>query len=159
MRRELTPEELTYLLQHVEHAAGANYRLSGPVRAMAYRVALGTGFRAQELRSLTPASFDLDGDPPTVTVAAAYSKRRRLDAQPIRADLAELYAALAAGVSSGTNKCFGCRTTPRRCFNVIWQRPERLGWPKQPRTTEHERREQSDFLRYQNAAGDVADFH
>ena len=41
---------------------------------MAYRVALGTGFRVKELRSLTPASFDLDGDPPTVTVAAAYSQ-------------------------------------------------------------------------------------
>ncbi len=89
-RRELTPEELTYLLQHVENAVGENYRLSGPVRAMAYRVALGTGFRAKELRSLTPASFNLDGDPPTVTVAAAYSKRRRLDAQPIRPDLAEV---------------------------------------------------------------------
>jgi len=62
----------------------------GPDRAMAYRVALGTGFRAKELRSLTPASFDLDADPPTVTVTAGYSKRRRQDVQPIRPDLAEL---------------------------------------------------------------------
>lgn len=47
------------------------------VRAMAYRVALGTGFRVNELRSLTVASFDLDTDTPTVTVDAVHSKRRR----------------------------------------------------------------------------------
>jgi integrase len=65
-------------------------RLHLPGRAMLYRVALGTGFRLSELRSLTPESFDLDADPPTVTVEAAYSKRRRQDEQPIRRDLAEL---------------------------------------------------------------------
>ena len=37
---------------------------------MAYRLALGPGFRAKELRSMTPASFDLDSSPPTVTVTA-----------------------------------------------------------------------------------------
>ena len=52
-------------------------------------MAAGTGFRANELRSLTPESFDLDADPPTVTVQAAYSKRRRDDVQPIRPDLAD----------------------------------------------------------------------
>lgn len=34
--------------------------MSGPDRAMLYRLAAGTGFRAGELRSLTPASFDLE---------------------------------------------------------------------------------------------------
>ena len=55
------------------------YKLPGPDRAMLYRVAAVTGFRANELRSLTPESFDLDSDLPAVTVAAAYSKRRRDD--------------------------------------------------------------------------------
>ena len=54
---------------------------------MAYRV--GTSFRAAEMRSLTPHSFDLDLDPPTVTAGAAYSKRRSEDVQPIRTDLAK----------------------------------------------------------------------
>ena len=57
---------------------------SGPDRAMLYRLAMATGFRANELRTLTPEAFDLDGDPPTVTVKAAYSKRRRNDVQPIQ---------------------------------------------------------------------------
>ena len=63
--------------------------LSGPDRARLYALALGTGFRAAELGSLTPESFHLDSDPPTATVKAGYSKRRRDDVQPIRGDLAE----------------------------------------------------------------------
>lgn len=46
---------------------------------MLYRVASGTGFRANELRSITPESFDLDADPPTITLAAASRKRHRAD--------------------------------------------------------------------------------
>jgi hypothetical protein len=52
-------------------------RVSGPDRAVAYRLAVGTGFRTGELASPTPESFDLNADPPTVTVLASYSKRRR----------------------------------------------------------------------------------
>ena len=55
---------------------------------MLYTLAVSTGLRAGEIRSLTPTSFDLDADSPTVTVAAAYSKRRREDVQPIRGDFA-----------------------------------------------------------------------
>jgi integrase len=89
-RREVTPDELTYLLAFVERHTLAAHKLPGPDRAVLYRVALGTGFRVNELRSLTPASFSLDSNPPTVTVEAAYSKRRRRDVQPIRRDLADL---------------------------------------------------------------------
>jgi len=55
---------------------------------MLYRLAMETGLRAGELRSLTVSSFDLGNC--TVTVEAAYSKRRRRDIQPIQTDLAEL---------------------------------------------------------------------
>ncbi len=57
---------------------------------MLYRLAAQTGFRRHELRSLTPRSFDLDGNPPTVTVRAAYGKHRRDDLQPIPEALAAL---------------------------------------------------------------------
>ena len=56
---------------------------------MAYRIAVGTGLRANEIRTLTPESFDLDGEPPSVTVEAAYSKHRRQDVQPMPRGLAE----------------------------------------------------------------------
>jgi integrase len=87
-RRAFTDDEVGRLLDVAERGPVV-LGMAGPDRAMAYRTALGSGFRAGELRSLTPESFDLDGDPPTVTVAAAYSKRRRRDVQPIRRDLAE----------------------------------------------------------------------
>jgi excisionase family DNA binding protein len=63
--------------------------LGGAARLVLYTLAAHTGFRARELASLTPASFDLLTDPPTVTVEATISKRRRRDVQPLRVDVAE----------------------------------------------------------------------
>ena len=61
--------------------------LDGTTRATLYRVAAMTGLRASELASLTPASFDLTADPPTITVDAACSKHRREDVLPLHLDL------------------------------------------------------------------------
>ena len=61
-----------------------------------------TGLRAGELRSLTRASFDLDAEPPTVTVAAAYSKRRRDDTLILRSELAEDVRAYLCGKAPAT---------------------------------------------------------
>jgi integrase len=78
--------------------AGKSFRgLTGADRLVLYTLAANTGFRAGELASLTPASFDFDPDAPHVTVGAAYSKRRRRDRQPLRADVAELLRAYTAG--------------------------------------------------------------
>ena len=88
-RRALSADEQARLVRAAE-AGRVVMRLAGPDRAMLYRIALGTGFRAAEIRSLVGRSFDLDGSPPTITVAAAYSKHRRDDVQPIRVDLAEV---------------------------------------------------------------------
>ncbi|MGD0041310.1 MAG: hypothetical protein ABSE84_12965 [Isosphaeraceae bacterium] len=48
--------------------------MTGPDRAMLYALAAGTGFRREELRTLTPEQFNLDSDPPTVRVLACYAK-------------------------------------------------------------------------------------
>jgi integrase len=72
-------------------AGGGTFRgLTGADRLVVYTLAANTGFRAGELASLSPASFALDGERPTVTVGAAYSKRKRKDVQPLRADVVEL---------------------------------------------------------------------
>ena len=86
-RRALDAGDQARLVRAAE-AGPVVMRLAGVDRAMLYRIALGTGFRAAEIRSLTPRAFHLDDSPPTVTVAAAYSKHRRDDVQPIRPDLA-----------------------------------------------------------------------
>ena len=88
-RRDLSPDELAALIEAAEHGSVV-LGITGPDRAIAYRLAAGTGFRVGELRSLTPGAFNLDADPPTVTVEAGYSKRRRADEQPIREDLADV---------------------------------------------------------------------
>ncbi len=90
VRRELTAEEFERLIDATERRTMPQLNLSGPDRAMLYRLAVGTGFRASELRSLATSSFGLDAEPPTVTVEAAHSKRRRTDCQPIRQDLSEV---------------------------------------------------------------------
>ncbi len=88
-RRILPPDEFAAFLE-AARAGGTVRSLCGLDRATLYIVAAYTGFRASELASLTPESFDLNADPRTVTVEASYSKRRRRDTQPLRSDLATL---------------------------------------------------------------------
>ncbi len=71
-------------------------RMTGTVRAQCYRVAMGTGFRASEVRSLERSGIDLDGA--TATVRAAFVKNRKLATQPLPPWLVEeLRAYFAAG--------------------------------------------------------------
>ena len=88
-RRALTQAEFDRL---VEATAGNKpfRRLSGVDRLVLYVFAANTGFRAEELGSLTPRSFRLDDVPPTATVRAADAKNRRKAVQVLRADVAEM---------------------------------------------------------------------
>jgi hypothetical protein len=105
---------------------------------MLYRLAMGTGFRANELRSLTPRSFNLDGDPPTVTVKAGCSKHRREDVQPIRSELANALRPWVASKPSG-RPVFGKLT--QHTAEMLRVDLEAAGLP------------------YEDASGRVADFH
>jgi integrase len=88
-RRTLVPAQIAKLIGAARQ--GRQFReLSGGDRAVLYQVAVNTGLRASELGSLTTHSFKLDAVPPTVTVEAGYSKRRRRDVLPIRPDLASI---------------------------------------------------------------------
>jgi integrase len=66
--------------------------MSGADRTLIYLTSANTGLRASELASLTPRSFDCATPSltPSLTVQAAYSKRRRKDVLPLRADVAAL---------------------------------------------------------------------
>ena len=61
--------------------------IPGPDRAMMYILSAWTGYRRSEIGSLTKRSLRLDDDPPTITVAAAYSKRKRQDTQVLHHDV------------------------------------------------------------------------
>jgi integrase len=159
VRRELTPEEATWLLTVVEKRTEPGHLLAGPDRAMAYRLALGTGFRADELRSLTPGSFALESDPPTVTVGAAYSKRRREDTQPIRHDLADLLRPWLEERTAGERMFARLTKNTSRMLQGDLE-AARSAWIKAvPAGPEREARKQSDFLKYRNTAREVVDFH
>lgn len=81
-RRALATDECQRLLK-VTTEEPMRFRMSGPERALLYLTALESGLRASELKSLTAAMCDFDSEIPTLTVKAAYSKRRREDIQPI----------------------------------------------------------------------------
>jgi site-specific recombinase XerC len=87
-RRALTDVELSRLI-NVANKGPIVLGICGVDRAMAYDVATGSGFRADEMQSLIVPSFVLDADPPIITVSAAYTKNGEEAPQPIRRDLAE----------------------------------------------------------------------
>ena len=100
IRRALSRDEVNQLIEvtrmgpdRVATRAGRGQTttaiITGPDRAMLYDLAAGTGFRANELRSLTLESFHLDTADPMVTIHAGYSKDGHSTEQPIGSALAE----------------------------------------------------------------------
>jgi integrase len=99
-RRVLRQDAFAQFIQATD--TGSPFRgLTGRDRLVLYTFAANTGFRAGELASLTPGSFDLDTTPATVTVEASYSKRRRKDVQPLRPDVAEMMEIYLVGRQKG----------------------------------------------------------
>lgn len=86
VRRAMTLDELRRLLVATETGA-ESFGMTGTERGLVYRLAAESGLRASELRSLTRASFDLDGR--TVDIEAKHAKNRRRDTLPLRAETAE----------------------------------------------------------------------
>lgn len=90
-RRSLPPDEFAMFLDAARKGKPKR-RIAGGDRAMLYVLASNSGLRCSELASLTPESFELTSDSPSVTVEAAYSKRRRQDTQPLPRDAAGILA-------------------------------------------------------------------
>lgn len=112
VRRAISRADLARLLaateagpdQHVRGSSKSkrdNIPITGPARAALYRLAMGTGFRANELRGLTPESFQLDGDHPTVTIEADEAKNDKRAVQPITRELANALRPFVEGKPPG----------------------------------------------------------
>jgi integrase len=104
-RRAATADELRQLIATTA-ASGEAFGMDGPERSLLYRFCAETGLRANEARTLTVGSFDLDGL--TVCVRAGYSKHRATDTVPLRRDLAEALRGHLSGRLPAT-KAFGGR--------------------------------------------------
>jgi integrase len=83
-RRTISLEELRRLIDVTER--GPAYQgMTGPVRALCYRLAVATGLRFSEIASIRPESFDWEGS--RVRVAACYTKNGQTAELPLPADL------------------------------------------------------------------------
>ncbi len=159
IRREMGAEEVGWLLDVTEQRTLPEHGAPGPTRAMCYRLAAATGFRANELRSLTTDSFDLDAAPPTCTVEAGYSKRRKRDVQPLPDALVEPLRAWLTGFDPGERVFASIAGDTARMLRSDLA-AARKAWLAVARSeAEKQEMEQTDFLLYSDRQGHVADFH
>ena len=165
-RRPLSQDEFTRLVKVAESGPPIE-SICGRDRAMLYILAAWTGLRRGELGSLTRKSFKLDGNPPTVSVEAGYSKHRRKDTQVLHPEV----------VSQFREWLKHRRPAPGEILFPITKRPSgvsrrtakmmrddltaaRRAWIAEVHDAqEQDRRQNSDFLRYQDSSGRFADFH
>jgi integrase len=99
-RRTVSLEDLRRLIAAAEK--GAPYKgMTGPMRALCYRLAVASGLRYQELGSIKPESFDWKARPVTVTVRAAYAKNGQTVTLPLPDDLAADLAGYVASLPTG----------------------------------------------------------
>jgi integrase len=89
-RRTISVEELSHLIT-TAYRGETFMGMTGPERALCYRLAVATGLRFSEIASITPGSFDRDAC--TVTVAAGYTKNGDTAEQRISQELADDLAA------------------------------------------------------------------
>lgn len=126
-RRALTPEEVAKLINTARASRKKIQCFDGEARARIYTVAYMTGLRRGELGSLTPESFNLAADPPTVTVEAANSKHRRRDVIPLHPDLVAMLKEWLPGYSAG--KPLFPKLALRRTWRMVQKDLERAGIP------------------------------
>jgi len=86
-KRALEPDEMRKLVQTTQSAT-EQFNMSGEERAVLYILASESGLRANELRSLTLASFDFENC--TVTVESGSAKNRIMRTLPLKAKTAEM---------------------------------------------------------------------
>ena len=162
IRRPLSTEEFIVLIEKTPQLKQRWPRMSGPDRALLYIVAVYTGLRRNEIASVTPASFNFESNPPTITVEAGYSKRRQKDVVPLRRDFAERLSQWIAQKLNvkPTDLLFpikGQRTSKMLKQDLEYARKQ---WIKDAEADEErERREKSSFLVYEDCHGHVVDFH
>jgi integrase len=137
-RRALTADEFRGLVQAASKSEEEIQCYDGTTRARIYWTAYATGLRRNEIASLTPESFDIDGDPATVTVAAAFSKHRKKDVLPLHPGYAAMVGEWLADATPG--KPLFPKLEKRRTSQMVKKDLEAAGIP------------------YETAEG-IADFH
>jgi len=159
-RRMLLPAEWPYL-RAATLTAGLRDGMNPLERVALYAVAIQTGLRQNELRSITKADLFLAGDKPYVRCRAANTKNRQEARQYIQADLA---AELRAIVANKTPAAL-VFTMPDEFHVADMLRADlaaaRQQWLDEVKHDAEARakRVESDFLASENHEGEIIDFH
>jgi integrase len=108
VRKVLSIDDMHRLCEHTEHHGEPIYiygptrsrtkkiMIEGSERATIYRIAMATGFRANEIRQLTCRCFDL-GEHPTISLPASATKNGRSVCQPVSHQMAKAIAEYVEG--------------------------------------------------------------
>ncbi|MCA9093136.1 MAG: site-specific integrase [Planctomycetaceae bacterium] len=165
-RRALSSDEFSRIVEAAKRGKRVE-GIEGRDRAMLYVLAAWTGYRRGELASLTLQSFNFESDPPTVSVKASYSKRRRMDCIPLHSVVLEMlqnWLETKGGITRESQlfplqwKSGHFRKTSKMMKTDLESaRNQWIGEGESPE--EQQRRRDSGFLSYQNEAGLYADFH
>jgi len=160
-RRMLLPEEWKWL-RSVTLAEGAErFGMTAGERVLLYAVAIQTGLRSSELRSLTRGRLYLEAEPPYLTCKARSTKNAKDARQYVQADLAaELrqYVATKAPAAPVLPMPHEADVAEMLRADLADARRE---WLKAARhdAQERARRADSDFLAAVNHEGENLDFH
>jgi len=126
-RRALKAEEFAKLVESARTSYQEIQCFDGEDRARIYLISYYTGLRRKEIGSLTPNSFDLNGNPATVTVQAACSKHRRKDVLPLHDDLVAMLKEWLPGKAEG--EVLFPNLGKRRTWLMVKKDLERVGIP------------------------------
>lgn len=137
-RRALTVAEVNKLLESARKSAEKIQNYTGEQRARIYLFSYFTGLRRSEMASLTPSSFQLDSDQPTLTIEAACSKHRRKDVLPLHPDLVVIVKSWIKGMEK--DEPLFPKLDRRKTWLMVKKDLERAG------------------IEYETAEG-IADFH
>jgi len=159
-RRMLLHNEWDWLRAITEQGP-ERYGMTGRERMLLYAVAIQTGLRSGECRSLTRGRLFLGVDMPYVTAKAGNTKNRKDARQYIQPGLAaELAKHITTKSPAAPVFTMPNETNVARMFRADLA-DARKAWLKQARKDpdEYSQRKQSDFLEATNHEGEKADFH
>ena len=155
-RRALTQKEIITLLSYTENAKPIG-DMTGWERSLVYRLAMETGLRANELRSLKRLSFSKTGM--TVRVEAKYTKNRKEAIQPVKPATMELIQQHII-LKAPNAPAFRLPNNNLSKFFKKDVEEARIAWILEAKDSSEEylRRTESDFLKLKTKAGKL-DFH
>jgi len=157
-RRMVLQEEWTWLKAYLRQSHITANGQPAAERLLMYRLAIETGLRSSELRSLVKSSCHLTTAEPYISVKASVTKNSKAAKQFVSDDLARDLRKHLSAMAAG-DKVFNvtARTEMARTLRADLAEARKLWLVTLP---EHERdKADGDFLQSPNSQGEVVDFH